>query len=153
MFAVGDISTGVAVVPTTAAMDLTSDGLINRDDASVWLDLAARQNGYAEPYSTGDTNLDGIVDAADLNSVALAWRQGGATWSSGDFTGEGTVSAGDLNELALNWRRVNPFAGAVSLKPSLPLFTAASTAVPEPAGGVFLLLGLLFITAHYRQRG
>jgi hypothetical protein len=53
----------------------------------------------------GDANLDGRVDATDLNRVGLNWRGTGKTWTQGDFTGDGNVDAADLNVLALNWRR------------------------------------------------
>jgi hypothetical protein len=56
---------------------------------------------YVHP---GDANLDGRVDAADLNVVALNWRGNNKTWTQGDFTGDGIVDAADLNELALNWQ-------------------------------------------------
>ncbi len=51
----------------------------------------------------GDANLDGIVDARDLNVVGVNWR-GNAGWAGGDFTGDGQVSAQDLNLIGINWR-------------------------------------------------
>jgi hypothetical protein len=53
----------------------------------------------------GDANLDGKVDAADLDQVGINWqRMDGAGWSDGDFTGDGTVNAQDLNVIGINWR-------------------------------------------------
>ncbi|MHC5112596.1 MAG: lamin tail domain-containing protein, partial [Planctomycetota bacterium] len=53
----------------------------------------------------GDANLDGKVDAMDLNQVGINWqRMDGAGWSNGDFTGDGAVSAQDLNLIGINWR-------------------------------------------------
>ena len=52
----------------------------------------------------GDANLDGKVDAADLNVLAQNWqRSDGVDWEGGDFTGDGRVDAADLNVLAQNW--------------------------------------------------
>lgn len=84
-------------------------------------------------WLTGDADLNGRVDAADLNALALNWRQEG-NWIDGDFTGDGWVDAADLNELALNWRQ--------------PVSMAA--AVPEPAVNMFVaflifLLGLIWV--------
>jgi hypothetical protein len=52
----------------------------------------------------GDANLDGKVDAMDLNQVGLNWRMTRCvTWEDGDFTGDGLVAAGDLNAIGVNW--------------------------------------------------
>ena len=73
----------------------------------------------------GDTNLDGRVNATDLNSLALNWRATDATsWGQGDFNGDGNVNATDLNELALNWR-----SGVTQ-----------AAAVPEPSSAASLLV-------------
>ena len=53
-------------------------------------------------YICGDTNGDGCVNAADLNTVGLNWQlnleEGGP--ESGDFNRDGVVNAADLNTLA-----------------------------------------------------
>ncbi len=55
--------------------------------------------------SEGVRGLDGDVDAADLNNLALNWLStNGVTWGGGDFNGDRNVNAVDLNELAMNWR-------------------------------------------------
>ncbi len=64
----------------------------------VWINLGL------PPGIPGDANLDGRVDAADLNILGLNWRGTDKTWAEGDFTRDGNVDAADLNELALNWR-------------------------------------------------
>ena len=56
----------------------------------------------------GDANGDGVVDAADLNTLALDWQQEVPMGTSGDFNGDGTVNAADLNALALNWQQRVP---------------------------------------------
>ena len=79
----------------------------------------------------GDTNLDGTVDAADLNALALKWRNSVAGWSVGDFTADGLVNSADLNALALNWRQ------------SIPAAASSNASVPEPPSLVLTLPDLL----------
>ena len=90
------------------------------------------------PAVSGDANLDGMVDAADLNELALNWRSIDAEgWGKGDFTADGIVNAADLNELALNWQfGVDP--------------VAAAHAVPEPFGIVLAVIGLLAFCVRRR---
>ena len=81
----------------------------------------------------GDINMDGKVDASDLNIIGLNWQMDGKTAAEGDLTGDGVVNAADLNIIGLNWQ-----AGA----------DAAPSAVPEPSSnGLFALalLGWLFV--------
>ena len=112
------------------AFDLSADGAVNNADLSQWLVDVATANGFAAPLLPGDANLDGSVDSADLNSLALSWHQEIALWSAGDFTADGVVNSGDLNELALNWRR------------SIPIGTSASAPVPEPSSLFLTVVGL-----------
>jgi hypothetical protein len=105
--------------------DLNDDGIVDQDDRSVWVsDL--KQTFF------GDADLDGQVNAADLNNLALSWQASDATsWAQGDFDGDGNVNATDLNSLALNWRKG----------------TAEAAAVPEPSATTLLLIvGILTIT-------
>ena len=52
----------------------------------------------------GDANLDGAVNAADLNVVGLNWlKTGCVSWSDGDFNGDNQVNPADLNIIGLNW--------------------------------------------------
>ncbi len=53
----------------------------------------------------GDANLDGRVDALDLNIIGLNWRAQVESWREGDFNADGRVDANDLNALAINWRK------------------------------------------------
>ena len=54
----------------------------------------------------GDTDLNGVVDAADLNQIGLNWQRHECQgWSKGDFTGDWRVTAADLNILGLNWQQ------------------------------------------------
>ena len=53
----------------------------------------------------GDANLDGRVDAADLNVVGQNWlaQSNQLGWGGGDFNCDGRVDPNDLNELGQNW--------------------------------------------------
>ncbi len=119
---VGDIIGGT----NTSVFDLTSDGLVDQADLSSWLEIAgaAKQSSQA-PFLSGDANLDSMVNAQDLNTLALNWQQSPNTWCGGDFTASGTVDAADLNELGLNWQQSS---------------AAPIAAVPEPN----LLLALVY---------
>jgi hypothetical protein len=85
--------------------DLSRDGTVDDVDLARWLSEAAFHNGFTEAYLPGDANLDGFVNAADLNALALNWRNSVSGWSVGDFNADSHVDAADLNLLALNWRR------------------------------------------------
>ena len=131
MYGAGDIAAGVSVPPADSDLDLTGDNLVDQADVDQWLSDAAAENGFAASFVKGDANLDGTVNASDLNALALNWQQAGAVWSTGDFTGEGMVNASDLNLLALAWQS------------SIP--QAAAAAVPEPATITRALLAMVLV--------
>ncbi len=112
-----------------------SDGLVSDLDLEQWLQGAATFNGFAAPYLFGDANLDGTVNATDLNALALNWQNNISSWGGGDFTADGVVNAGDLNKLALSWRE------------SIP---TAAVAVPEP--GCLAMLGIAFGFLGFSRR-
>jgi hypothetical protein len=102
--------------------DVDGNDIVDTNDRNVW--ITDIKNTFI-----GDANLDGQVNAEDLNALALSWRSTFATsWSQGDFNADGTVNASDLNELALNWR-----SGVAA--------AASAPAVPEPSSLTLLLLG------------
>ncbi len=77
----------------------------------------------------GDANLDGTVDAIDLNPLALRWRADDPAWSAGNFVPPfDRIDANDLNVIGSNWQRSNK---------------AITAAVPEPGGIRWMLLGVL----------
>ena len=122
--------------------DLNGDGIVDDTDRDKWLVLAGDENGFAEPLLVGDSDLNGTVDAADLNALALSWRDvDDHNWTSGNFTvtGGSGVNAGDLNALALNWRASS---------------AAASQAVPELSTfGLMLLALTLLMGSRMRRTG
>jgi hypothetical protein len=96
----------------------------------------------------GDSNLDGLVDIADLAALASSWEQQGV-WSSGDFDGSGVVDVHDLKLLAGNWESSGSTAG--SLEAVLTSLGLASDSVPEPGAlGVFGLTWGLAAAARRR---
>jgi hypothetical protein len=103
--------------------DLTSDILVDQADLAVWLTLAGLKNLPShDAYLLGDANLDGKVDATDLNEIGLNWLQDVTGWCSSDFTADGVVNSSDLNKVGLNWLQdVSVEAAANQRVPRAPL--------------------------------
>jgi hypothetical protein len=136
---VGDLTTGLPVPPADARFDLNADGQIDTLDLDEWLAAGAAENGFGLPYPQGDANLDGIVNAADLNALALNWQQNVPLWSGGDFDANGFVEAADLNKLALNWQA------------RIPLASANVVSVPEPSTTTFAVLSIILFKVWWRR--
>ena len=131
----------IVVGPVDHGFDLTNDGVVDTDDVGHWLSVAALENGFASPYLVGDSNLDGSVNAIDLNNLALSWQRPESTWSGGDFNASGFVDSNDLNELALNWN------GTIHVTPG-----GASVSEPSAFSLVLFLLTVFAITNdHWNQ--
>ena len=116
--------------------DLTSDGIVNGDDLGAWRQIGGDANGFDAAYLEGDSDLDGNVNATDLNAMALSWQQSPNTWSGGDFDASGQVNAGDLNLVGLSWQQA---------------IGAPIAIVPEPsttALGMFVAIGLAIVRSH-----
>ena len=112
--------------------DLNGSQVVDTEDIAVWLVRAGNEN-IGRPYLSGDANLDGLVNAADLNAVGTNWLSPVATsWSQGDFNGDGQVTVLDLNEVGQNWFQTVAFA-------------APAAAVPEPSGVTLAVLGCLLV--------
>lgn len=115
-------------------LDVNRDGAIDLADLEMWRKIAATENGLSGPYPNGDSNLDGRVNAVDLNQLAIRWQQTEDRWSNGDFNASGFVDVVDLNLLAVNWRLQVPPAQAV----------------PEPHA-FFLLLSAIALLSPRRK--
>jgi hypothetical protein len=136
-----DVDTLVAEIiagSNDSSLDLTADGVVNINDLNQWLSDAATANGFAEPYSLGDANLDGTVDASDLNALGRNWQGRPNSWQLGDFNADGIVNAGDLNQLGQNWLTETPSA-------------ASQSAVPEPATATLAIFALAAVKCLRRR--
>lgn len=99
------LSNAIASSTHAAEFDLTGDREVDRNDLDVWFVVAGLENLPSHrPLPQGDANLDGRVDAADLNTVKINWRTMTNGFCNGDFNADGRVNAADLNVLASNWR-------------------------------------------------
>ena len=112
--------------------DLTADNFVDEHDLQVWLSLAGNENLPSHAaYLPGDANLDGKVDAGDLNALAVHWQQPNAGWCGGDINLDGNVAADDLNQLAMRWLQDVSEREQVAELPALR--RPAAAAIP-PAG-------------------
>ena len=127
--------------------DLTGDGVVNADDIDFLHAVIERGttvgtydldgNGAVDAADRvflvenilatfmGDANLDGRVDALDINVIGINWQRTGdcLRWSDGNFDGNQDVDALDLNVLGINWQKGIP---AVAREPRSPLAVGAT---------------------------
>ena len=125
----GDIDQLVAAIAAQthdAALDLTSDGLVDEHDLTAWLATAgAAELPGGTAYLLGDANLDGSVDGEDFDAWHAHRFTSTAAWCRGDFTADGVVDGRDL----LVWN-------AHKFQSARP--------IPEPATGLLLVMLVLF---------
>jgi hypothetical protein len=91
----------------------------------------------AATHFPGDTNNDGVVDLTDLNNVLNNFGSTGAG-NPGDDDSSGVVDLTDLNNVLNNFGSTHA-AGSLGV-------------VPEPAGLMFLALGVPTLLARRRHR-
>ena len=130
---ISDIDILTGDLASNRKQDLNADGVTNLEDRDRWLESAAHVNRLDPPYLLGDANLDGSVDASDLNRVGLHWLSSTSRWSEGDFDGTGIVDSADLNTLARQWQMTIDTPAAELAQP-----------VPEPSR-ISLALCLLLV--------
>jgi len=120
---------------TDLKFDLSGNGTLDLADRDEWLAQAGSEN-IGEPYVLGDADLNGIVNASDLNTLGGVWQQTDLTsWAEADFNGDGVANAADLNSIGGNWQHGVP----------------AAAAVPEPSSCRLLILSLALLLI--RRRG
>jgi hypothetical protein len=103
-----------------------SNDVIDEGDRDVWL-IEAGTSLFGKPFNLGDTNLDGLVNAADLNVLGLHWLDDdAASWSVGDFNGDHLVDGRDLNPVGLNWQSDIRSIAATVPEPQLSWLLVAS---------------------------
>ncbi len=103
----------------------------------------------------GDTNLDGVVNAADYLRVDAGYVGHLTGWANGDFNYDGVVDGSDYT---LMDNAFNQQTGGIG-SPSAELARAASelsggtvAAVPEPASVAAITLGVTGLVARRRSR-
>jgi len=127
----------------------------NRDDTQWLFDLD--RSGVADAGDVrllveaildtdfGDTNLDGIVDLADLQTLAFNWQASfdGPAWAMGDLTGDAFVGEADLARLRRNWEGDIAFQAAIG-----------QTSIPEPSTLLILAAApLTLLSVRARRAG
>jgi fibronectin-binding autotransporter adhesin len=94
----------------------------------------------------GDSNLDGVVNAADFTRFLDGLATGGSTWSQGDYTYDGKVDLGNDFDLFLASYLTQGGALGSLAEPILQSDLSAAqknellSVVPEPSGLSLLLL-------------
>ena len=122
------------------SLDLNQDMEVNSLDVEAWLSIAGNENlGEGRSYLGGDADLNGVVEAADLNQVGINWQQAVSLWSKGDFNADGTVGAPDLNVLGINWQQ--------------SALAASTAAVPEPTSCLLVIMSCLVLLGYRRSDG
>ncbi|MBP60742.1 MAG: hypothetical protein CMJ62_04370 [Planctomycetaceae bacterium] len=105
--------------------DLVADGVIDRQDVD-WLVRGILEREY------GDSNLDGLIDLSDYNTLAGHFDPVGENpnlgWSQGDFDGDGDVDLADYMTLATNF---DP-SGNASTAPAGSQTSGAQEPEPDP---------------------
>ena len=81
----------------------------------------------SEVETPGDTNLDGIVDYSDFQTLEANYGDTNTYWEQGDFNDDGTVNWQDLNILRQN---LDPAGFTLSQFAQEALFGQLSTVVP-----------------------
>jgi hypothetical protein len=123
---------------TESRYDLDGSGTVDSDDVTYLVETILGT-------WFGDANLNGRVDAQDLNAIGVNWRNDGTLWASGDFTGDGSTNAADLNALALNWLngvgQAAPLANQRVPRAPLAAAVAADVAIVDLAGKAEKSLG------------
>jgi hypothetical protein len=146
----GDAMAGVAVAEASVLMALSAG------QTAQFMGQTLDSTSLIVRYTrAGDANLDGVVNFADLVTVAQNYGKnaGNGSWSEGDFNYDAKVNFSDLVMVAQNYGGAVG-AGAV-FSPSADFsgdMAQAFDSVPEPAGVLFLLLLPLIVGRGVRAR-
>ena len=128
----------VAAMSHDSLFDLTGDGLVDADDLGEWLVLGGAANlPSGAAYIMGDANLDGVVDISDFNTWNSHKFTSTGAWTRGDFSADGFTDISDFNV----WNS-NKFSAA----------DAGTQAVPQPAAGLLIVLGVWAMLSRSRVK-
>jgi alpha-amylase len=95
----------------------------------------------------GDTNLDGVVNAADVQQIIADGKYNTglpATWAQGDFNGDGIADFGDIVKLL--------GGGGYTNAPAAAALEAEFAAIPEPSFAGVLLLAVAAMRCRRGRR-
>jgi hypothetical protein len=107
--------------------DISQDGHIDHVDLALWFVLSAIANlPNGQQYRPGDVDLDGVVDAIDLQTLQSHLFTTTASACQGDLNFDGSVDVRDFNL----WQR-HKFTGAAAA----PSQRAATSRIPRAALG------------------
>ncbi|MCA9201348.1 MAG: hypothetical protein KDA87_27600, partial [Planctomycetales bacterium] len=116
--------------------DINGDGAVDNVDHHVWVSDVKRTY-------FGDANFDGEFNSTDLVDVFAAGQYEddkamNSTWATGDWNGDGEFDSSDM---------VTAFQdGGYEMGPKLVV-----SAVPEPSGGLLLMLLALMVVMRGRR--
>ncbi|MCA9201322.1 MAG: hypothetical protein KDA87_27465, partial [Planctomycetales bacterium] len=133
---IDELTDGIARGTRRANYDVNHDGVVDLEDRTAWVKEVA--NTYF-----GDANLDGEFNSTDLVNVFAAGQYEdeialNSTWATGDWNGDGEFDSSDL---------VKAFQdGGYEIGPQL-----AVPVVPEPSGGLWLMLLALIVVMRGRS--
>jgi hypothetical protein len=116
-----------AIATGNLEFDENNDDLVNYDDRYIWV------HDYKKTW-IGDADLNGEFSSGDLVKVFVAGKYetgGEANWDEGDWNGDGVFESDDMIAAFVD--------GGYEQGPLPP----AVSAVPEPAGALLLLAGLM----------
>jgi hypothetical protein len=94
------------------------------------------------PELLGDTNIDGTVNVADLNTVLANLGATQSNWTKGNFDDAATIDLTDLNDVLNNLGQT--YANSSAAQPSAP--------TPEP-GSLWLWVAGVVLVSGVRRRG
>ena len=118
----------------TKRFDMNGDSMINPEDHVAWVH-DVRETWY------GDADLDGEFNSSDMVQVFSAGKyetKENAGWSEGDWDGSGVFDSDDM---------VTAFVDGGYER----VASQIRSAVPELAGNLLLLMGLLSLATHFRR--
>ncbi len=70
------------------------------------------------PYTPGDANEDGNVDALDLTTVLNNFNKTGMSWTDGDFNYDATINGYDLGTVLANYGSTGGITASTPSRPA-----------------------------------
>ena len=138
-----------------------ASGQIHSSTATADIGLGWIDDGSASELTIayayyGDANLDGDVNATDLNTV-LSFYNTSDVWNHGDFNYDDLVNATDLNTVLSYYNQslpssINVSSYTLDASAIQALSDAGITVVPEPSSLILLGIGAFGLLAYAWRR-